>query len=155
MVVLLAHGIHGGEAHDGGIVVAGAVVVPVQAVHHVELLAVVLVGLGAGVGALTVKVAEGEVVVHLLDGTRGVHHHAVVALVILQVVMIYRRGAVEGDVAVIYQNLLQGVVFVYHIAAIVYCIARTAISHVELPACRIVSVADGAARGECDILRQI
>ena len=93
--------------------------------------------------------------VHLLDGAQCVHHHAVVALVILQVIVIYGRGAAEGDIAVIYQNLLQGVVFVYHIAAIVYCTARTAVGHVELPARRIVGVADGAARRECDILRQI
>lgn len=155
MVVFLAHGIHGSEAHDGGVVMAGAVVVPVQAVHHVEFLAVVLVGLGAGIGALTEEIAEGEVMVYLLNGARGVHHHAVVALMILQIVVIYRRGSAEGDVSVIYQNLLQSVVSVYHVAAIVYYTARTAISHVELPARRVVGVADGAARGECDILRQI
>lgn len=108
MVVFLAHGIHGGEAHDAGVVMAGTVVVPVQAVHHVELLAIVLVGLGAGVGAFAVEVAEGEVMVHLLDGARCVQHHTVVALVILQVIVIYGRGAAEGDIAVIYQNLLQG-----------------------------------------------
>ena len=155
MVVFLAHGIHGGEAHDAGVVMAGAVVVPVEAVHHVELLTVVLVGLGAGVGAFAEEIAEGEVMVHLLDGARGVHHHAVVALMVLQIVMIYRRGAAEGDVAVIYQNLLQRPVLVNHIAAIVYCTARTAIGHVELPARRVVGVGDGAARRVRDILRQI
>ena len=154
MVVLLAHGIHGGEAHDAGVVMAGTVVVPVQAVHHVELLAVILVGLYTAVGALTVEVTIREVMVHLLDGARCVYHHTVVALVILQVIVIYGRGAAEGDVAVIYQNLLQCPVLVYHIAAIVCCTARTAIGHVELPARRIVSVSDGAARRECDILRQ-
>ena len=69
--------------------------------------------------------------------------------------MIYGRASDEDDIAVIYQNLLQGVVFVYHIPAIVYSAARTAISHVELPACRIVGVGDGAARRVRDILRQI
>ena len=155
MIVFLAHGIHGGEAHDGGVIVAGTVVVPVEAMHHVELLAVVFVGLGAGIGAFAMQVAEGEVAVHLLDGARGVHHHAVVALVVFQIVMIYGRGAAEGDVSVIYQDLFQGVVLVYHIAAIVYSTARTAVGNVELPARRIVGVGDGAARRECDILRQI
>ena len=92
MVVLLAHGIHGGEAHDAGVVMAGTVV---------------------------------------------------------------WRGAAEGDVSVIYQNLLQRPVLVNHIPAIVYSAARTAISHVELPARRIVGVGDGAARRVRDILRQI
>lgn len=83
VVVFLAHGIHGGEAHETGIVMAGTVV---------------------------------------------------------------WRGAAEGDVAVIYQNLLQCPVLVYHIAAIVCCTARTAIGHVELLARCIVGVADGTAR---------
>lgn len=81
--LILAHGIHGGEAHDAGVVMTGAVV---------------------------------------------------------------WRGAAEGDVAVIYQNLLQCPVLVYHIAAIVCCTARTAIGHVELLTRCIVGVADGAAR---------
>ena len=81
--LILAHGIHGGEAHDAGVVMAGTVV---------------------------------------------------------------WRGAAEGDVAVIYQNLLQCPVLVYHIAAIVCCTARTAIGHVELLTRCIVGVGNGAAR---------
>ena len=90
--LILTHGIDGGEAHDAGVVMAGAVV---------------------------------------------------------------WRGAAEGDVAVIYQNLLQCPVLVYHIAAIVCCTARTAIGHMELFASCIVGIGNGAARGVRDIRRQI
>ena len=105
MIVLLAHGIDGGEAHDGGVVVAGAVVIPVQAVHLVKLLAVVLVTLRAAVCALPEEVAEGVVVVHLLDGARAVDHHAVVALVVAEIGMVGRRRSAEGDVAALGEYL--------------------------------------------------
>ncbi len=90
--LILAHGIHGGEAHDAGVVMAGTVV---------------------------------------------------------------WRGAAEGDVAVIYQNLLQCPVLVNHIAAIVCCTARTAISHMELFTSRIILVGNCAARRVRDIRWQI
>lgn len=90
--LILAHGIHGGEAHDAGVVMAGTVV---------------------------------------------------------------WRGAAEGDVATIYQYLLQGIVLVYHIAAIVYRLVRTAISHMELFTSRIILVGNCAARRVRDILGQI
>ena len=105
MVVLLAHGIHGGEAHDGRVIVAGTIVVPVQAVHLVKFFVVVLVSLGAGVGALAEEVAEGIVMVHLLNGARAVDHHTVVALMVAEIGVIGRRRPAEGDVAALGEYL--------------------------------------------------
>ena len=133
----------------------GAIVVPMKAVHHVELLVIVLISLGAVIGALTEKIAIREIMVHLLYRPRAAHHHTVVALMILQEIMIYGRSAAEGDVATIYQYLFQGIVLVYNIAAIINCLVRTAISHMELFASCIVGIGNGAARGVRDIRRQI
>lgn len=105
MVVFLTHGIDGGEAHDSGIVVAGAIVVPVQAVHLVKLLVVVLVALGASVGALAEEVAEGIIMVHLFYRTRIIDHNAVVALVVAEIGMVGRRRPAEGDVAALGEYL--------------------------------------------------
>jgi hypothetical protein len=117
-----------------------------EAVHHVELLVIVLILLGAAIGALTEEIAVGEIMVHLHYRPRAAHHHSVVALMILQVIMIYGRRSTEGDVATIYQYLLQGIVLVYHIAAIVYRLVRTAISHMELFTSRIILVGNCTAR---------
>ena len=110
---------------------AGTVVIPVEAVRHVELFVIVLILLSAAIGALTEKITIGEIMVHLLYRTRAAHHHAVVALMVFQVVMIYGRGAAEGDITTINQYLRQCVVLVSHIAAMVYSTVRTAISHVD------------------------
>lgn len=71
------------------------------------------------VRALTVQTAEGIVVVHLLHRARGIAHHTVVTLMVLQIVMVYGCTAIEGDIAAIDQNLLQYVILIYHVTAIV------------------------------------
>ena len=155
MVVFLTHGIHGSEAAEEWIVLAGSVVVHVQAVHHVQFLAVVLEALGVGVDAFAEEQAEGIVMVHLLHRARLVDHHAVVALMVLQVVVVNGRRAAEGDVAAIYLYLLQCSSLVYHIAAIIYCQAGVRIDDLKLPARRIIGVGCGLVRRVCDTLRQI
>ena len=69
--------------------------------------------------------------------------------------MVYWRRAAEGDIAALGEYLLQCAIFIDHISAIVYRLARTAVGDVQLPALRIVGVGDGAARRKRDILRQI
>ena len=65
-VIFLRQGIHYVPPPRDGVVVAGAVVVPVETMGAVELFANVFVGLGGGIAAVAHQPAEWIIVVHLL-----------------------------------------------------------------------------------------
>ena len=69
---------------------SGTVVVPVQAMHALQFLAVVLESLHVTVSAYTEESTEGIVVVDLFYSSVLLHHHAVIVEVVLQVVVIDR-----------------------------------------------------------------
>ena len=105
MVILLRHRIHRGEHRDSRrVVLPCTVVVPVQAVHAVQFLPVVLAGLQLRVQpGIAVYASERVVVRHLFQSAVPAHHHPDVALVVTGVVVhpqpaaLLRRGVAAGE----------------------------------------------------------
>ena len=95
MRVFLTERIHLGELCEGGIIAAGTVVVPVQAMHAVKLLTVILEGLEAlvitGVSPWT---SIGIIIVCLFHSSAAVHHHMIVALIVTRDIVM-KRGAAD------------------------------------------------------------
>ena len=135
MIVFLRHWVHAHPTADGSVVMAGTVIVPVQTVHAVKLLAVVLVPLG-GSDILTFahQPAEGIVVAHLLNRSVLVHYQPVVTQMVphIEVVDWRELGDVRRlvcrtrtlrihiqDVSSLYERLLQGVILVDEVVAVV------------------------------------
>ena len=97
-----------------------AVVVPVEAVHAVEFLAVVLVPLRVlARGEVGHDAAVGVVLRLLLHHPRLGEHHAAAAKVVFQMEMVVRRAVGEGDVAAIDEQPRQLAVLEKQVAAIV------------------------------------
>ena len=82
-IILLAQRIHGSPHSQCPIIVPCAIVIPVEAEHAVQLLAVVLIPLHITARRLCHQAAVGIVVVLLLHLSAGVGHHAVVAQMVL------------------------------------------------------------------------
>jgi hypothetical protein len=88
----LCQWIHGRKSYS--IHVPCPIIHPVEPVHAVELLVVVLEALGIAVSAFTEEPAEGIVMVHLFFNALSVGHYTVVAKMILQIEMVlWRRAA--------------------------------------------------------------
>ena len=105
-----------------------AVVVPVEAVHTVEFLAVVLVPLRVlACGEVGHDAAVGVVLRLLLHHPRLGEHHAAAAKVVFQMEMVVRCAVGEGDVAAIDEQPRQLSVLEEQVAAVVggddsYCL---------------------------------
>ena len=93
--------------------------------------------------------------VRLLHRTCRVDHHAVVALVILQVVVVLAIG--KRDIALVRQQPLLRPVFIDHVPAIVRRGGRPVdyIHCTELGAVRAVSVSNATSIRKRDFARQI
>ena len=101
IVVLLRHGIDGGEASYIRTHVPGTVVVPVKAVRAVEFLAVEFEPLGAAACTFPKQAAKGIVMIYLFRCTSRTYDYAVAAKMILEVVVVIGRCTTEGDIATI------------------------------------------------------
>ena len=103
------------------IIVPCPIVVPVQSFLRVQFLAVILVRLYTRrVGEDT---SEGIIMVHLLYSSVLVDDHAVISLMVLQVVVVLAVG--QGDITGFCQQQFLHTVFIDHVAAIVRCGGRT------------------------------
>lgn len=79
MWVLLTEGIHLRELRTCRIIAACSIVVPIQAVHAVQLFTIVLEGLKTLIGArVAPRTAIGVVVVSLFHLAAIINHHTVV-----------------------------------------------------------------------------
>ena len=97
-----------------------AVVVPVEAVHTVEFLAVVLVPLRVlACGEVGHEAAVGVVLRLLLHHPRLGEHHAAAAKVVAQVEMVVRHAVGEGDVTTIDEQARQLAVLEQQVATVV------------------------------------
>ena len=115
VIVLLAERVHRSPLHAVGEVHPRAEVVGVETGGAVQFLAAELVGLHARVGTLTHQAAKGVVVVHLLQRARLAHHHADVAQVVPQVVVVLRRArGGERHVSLVGEQA-RVVAIVYHV----------------------------------------
>ena len=96
-----------------------AVVIPVETVHAVEFLAVVLVWLHVAVGALGKESTVGIVVVDLLDCRVFIDHYPHVSLMVGEIGVIYGCFSAIVHIAAFDENSTQNSVFVDFVAYIV------------------------------------
>ena len=82
MIILFTQRVHAREHSRGGVILPGTVVIPVQPVHPVKFLAVVLVHLLALSRALVVRHTVWIIVRGLLDRACAGRHQTVVPLMI-------------------------------------------------------------------------
>lgn len=85
IVVFLAQRIHADELSDGGVVLPGTVVIPVQPVHPIKFLAIVFVSLQSLLRALVMGHTIRIIMRGLLDRTCVGCHNAVVPLMVLEI----------------------------------------------------------------------
>ena len=85
MIIHFTQRIHADELSDGGVILPGTVVIPIQPVHPVKFLAVVLVHLLALSRALVVRHTVRIIVRGLFDRTCAGRHNAVVALMVPEI----------------------------------------------------------------------
>ena len=156
-VVFLCHWVDGRESSHIRVHEAGTVVVPVEAVDSVILLSVVLVFLRVAIGALSEKAPEWIVVVRLFHRPGGVAHHAVAAKVVFQIIVIYRRGTAQGDVAAVNENVGYGPVGIEIVGRVVErdTACQVAVTRAKPLASSIVPIFRRIAVPEIHILRQI
>ena len=122
----------------------------------VQLLAVVLKVLNIATRALTHQRTEGIVVADLFHRTAGIHHHAVVAKVVLHVEVVLRCRSAERYIAAINQQLLHPVTIdvVADIELRLIALSRgIARYHLLHPRCTILivnipSVSESGSRGQ-------
>ena len=82
MIIHFTQRIHADELSDGGVILPGTVVIPVQPVHPVKFLAAVLVHLLALTRALVVRHTVWIIVRGLFDRACAGRHQTVVPLMI-------------------------------------------------------------------------
>ena len=129
------------------------IVVPVEVLPCVEFLSVVLVGLYVSV--VGEHTSEGVVMVHFLHLSVPICHHAVVSLMILQVVVVHTVG--QGYISVSGKQSDGLPVFIDQIPHIVGGgrLSVCPVYRAELSSVGVIEVFGRTSVSECDGFRQI
>ena len=105
IIVFLCQRIHTHPSSQHSIIVACTIIIPIQSVHTIKFLAVVLVRLRASACTLTHQFTKGIVMIHLLHLSMLIYHYTIVSKVILQIVMVCWSGICKCDVSHVGKNL--------------------------------------------------